>query len=287
MYGLPLSSHIDPAVSVYGLPASSMEQAQLRTMEAMAMRMAGMIREAQPSGPYRLAGWSFGGVLAYEIATQLIGADEEVEFLGLFDSIYVAGTEGATALSHDEFNSKDVLLSLVESQAQNNPSFATDEALQTAISRLKSNAPAMDLATLVGKCQEMSLAPEGWNHLTIAQVEQILARIHSYNRALFSYSAQRLPIAIHIFAAQDNSFRPFLGWNAVLPEDRIRATTVPGTHMSMMAAPDIEMLGNALSRAIRTSAAGPGESHDGPQKSTCARTGESGSESGDRGKQAG
>src|SRR5262249_5396616 len=118
MYGLPLSSHIDPAVSVYGLPASSMEQAPLRTMEAMAMRMVGMIREAQPSGPYRLAGWSFGGVLAYEIATQLIGADEEVEFLGLFDSIYDAGTEAATALFPDEFNSKDVLLSLVERRAQ-------------------------------------------------------------------------------------------------------------------------------------------------------------------------
>src|SRR5262249_14082769 len=257
MYGLPLSSHIDPAVSVYGLPASSMEQAPLRTMEAMAMRMVGMIREAQPSGPYRLAGWSFGGVLAYEIATQLIGADEEVEFLGLFDSIYDAGTEAATALFPDEFNSKDVLLSLVERRAQSNPSFATDETLQTAISRLKSNAPAMDLATLVWKCQEMSLVPEEWNQLTIAQVEQILARIHSYDRALFSYLAQRLPIAIHIFAAKDNGFRPFLGWNAVLPEDRIRATTVPGTHMSMMATPNIEMLGNALSRAIRTSAGRP------------------------------
>jgi len=40
----------------------------------------------QCSGPYRLAGWGFGGLLAYEIASQLIARDEEVAFLGLIDS---------------------------------------------------------------------------------------------------------------------------------------------------------------------------------------------------------
>ncbi|MFH7468197.1 thioesterase domain-containing protein, partial [Pseudomonas syringae group genomosp. 7] len=35
---------------------------------------------------YRLAGWSFAGVLAYEVATQLLGMDEAEAFLGLIDS---------------------------------------------------------------------------------------------------------------------------------------------------------------------------------------------------------
>jgi len=47
--------------------------------------MVQMIRAAQPMGPYRVGGWSFGGLLAYEIAAQLIAEDQEVEFLGLFD----------------------------------------------------------------------------------------------------------------------------------------------------------------------------------------------------------
>lgn len=46
-----------------------------------------VIRRAQPHGPYRLAGMSFGGIVAYEAAQQLIAAGEEVEFLGLFDSV--------------------------------------------------------------------------------------------------------------------------------------------------------------------------------------------------------
>jgi thioesterase domain-containing protein len=41
----------------------------------------------QPEGPYRIAGFSFGGILAYEVAAQLIGVDQQVEFLGLIDSV--------------------------------------------------------------------------------------------------------------------------------------------------------------------------------------------------------
>ncbi|MCW2882533.1 MAG: Polyketide synthase -like protein [Sphaerisporangium sp.] len=36
-----------------------------------ARRYVGVIRQGQPHEPYRLDGWSFGGVLAFEIARQL------------------------------------------------------------------------------------------------------------------------------------------------------------------------------------------------------------------------
>lgn len=44
------------------------------------------IRARQPRGPYNLLGFSFGGVLAYEIAQQLQAAGEQVELLVLLDS---------------------------------------------------------------------------------------------------------------------------------------------------------------------------------------------------------
>jgi thioesterase domain-containing protein/acyl carrier protein len=44
------------------------------------------LRTIEPDGPYRLAGWSFGGVLAYEMAQQLSAAGGEVEFLALLDA---------------------------------------------------------------------------------------------------------------------------------------------------------------------------------------------------------
>jgi phthiocerol/phenolphthiocerol synthesis type-I polyketide synthase D len=51
-----------------------------------ANRYVELIHEWQPEGPYRLGGWSFGGVLAYEIACQLSAAGHEVELLALLDA---------------------------------------------------------------------------------------------------------------------------------------------------------------------------------------------------------
>lgn len=44
------------------------------------------IRSRQPDGPYRLVGFSFGGVVAYEVAHQLRTLGQEVELLAVLDS---------------------------------------------------------------------------------------------------------------------------------------------------------------------------------------------------------
>jgi aryl carrier-like protein len=59
----------------------------LPTVEEMAREYADVVRETQPKGPYCLAGLSFGGVLAYELARQLRASGEEVRLLGLFDAM--------------------------------------------------------------------------------------------------------------------------------------------------------------------------------------------------------
>ena len=46
-----------------------------------------IIRRHQKTGPYRLVGMSFGGIVAYEVAQQLRDAGEEVTFLCLLDAI--------------------------------------------------------------------------------------------------------------------------------------------------------------------------------------------------------
>ncbi|MBO0517920.1 thioesterase domain-containing protein, partial [Streptomyces beijiangensis] len=44
------------------------------------------LREIQPTGPYALGGWCFGGVIAYEVAGQQRAAGEEIELLAAIDS---------------------------------------------------------------------------------------------------------------------------------------------------------------------------------------------------------
>ena len=59
--------------------------AKAKSVEELARVQIDGIRSIQPHGPYRLAGYSFGGLLALEIAHQLRRAGEAIELLFLLD----------------------------------------------------------------------------------------------------------------------------------------------------------------------------------------------------------
>jgi amino acid adenylation domain-containing protein len=56
------------------------------TIEALAHSYLGAVRTAVPKGPYLLGGWSFGGLVATEMARALRHAGEEIALLVLLDS---------------------------------------------------------------------------------------------------------------------------------------------------------------------------------------------------------
>ena len=61
-----------------------------KSLADLAIRYLAEIREVQPHGPYRLLGYSFGGMMAQTIAALLQADGEDVEFLGILDA-YPAG----------------------------------------------------------------------------------------------------------------------------------------------------------------------------------------------------
>jgi thioesterase domain-containing protein/acyl carrier protein len=64
------------------------------TIESMAANFVSHIRSVKPSGPYILGGYSFGGVLAFEAAKQLLEAGEAVSGVIMLDtSATLDGTE--------------------------------------------------------------------------------------------------------------------------------------------------------------------------------------------------
>ncbi|HEY8942988.1 MAG TPA: amino acid adenylation domain-containing protein, partial [Polyangiaceae bacterium] len=80
----------NPVYGVY-LPAeergvAAAAQGKHLSVEELAQGYLSAVRRQQPKGPYCLAGVSFGGVLAYEMAQQLRRAGEEVALLAMFDS---------------------------------------------------------------------------------------------------------------------------------------------------------------------------------------------------------
>ena len=84
---LGLVKHLPADRPVYALQAAGAEPGAtpLRTMSDLAASYIAAIRRVCPEGPYNVAGWSFGGYVAIEMARQL--ADEELARLILLDTI--------------------------------------------------------------------------------------------------------------------------------------------------------------------------------------------------------
>ena len=73
---------------VYGLqtPGLHGERPLYARIEDMAAHYIEAIRTVQPEGPYLLGGWSLGGIIAYEMAQQLIAQDQRIGHLLMLDS---------------------------------------------------------------------------------------------------------------------------------------------------------------------------------------------------------
>ncbi len=69
------------------VPCYGFERVPDGDLDQRVARHLALLCRIQPRGPYRLAGWSFGGALAYEAACQLTAAGEAVEFVALIDTM--------------------------------------------------------------------------------------------------------------------------------------------------------------------------------------------------------
>src|SRR6185436_6617260 len=69
-------------------------QRPLSRVEDIAAFYLAAIRQVQPCGPYLLAGWSFGGYVAFEMARQISDSGEQVDLLAMLDTaVWPRGAE--------------------------------------------------------------------------------------------------------------------------------------------------------------------------------------------------
>ncbi|OZM72919.1 non-ribosomal peptide synthetase [Amycolatopsis antarctica] len=83
-----LAARLDPGLPIHGLqsPGLTGDQAIPTGIAELASAHVRHIREVQPEGPFHLLGWSFGGIVAHAIATELRAQGAEVAMLAMLDS---------------------------------------------------------------------------------------------------------------------------------------------------------------------------------------------------------
>jgi thioesterase domain-containing protein/acyl carrier protein len=84
----PMTRRMTYRGAVIGIQARGLagKESPLPSVEAMAAEYLREVKERQPDGPYYLCGYSFGGLVAFEMARRLCESGDEVGLVGIFDT---------------------------------------------------------------------------------------------------------------------------------------------------------------------------------------------------------
>lgn len=242
-YARTLADALPDSQPVYACAAQGLQPGEtvLRSVPDMARRYLEELRKVAPHGPYRLGGWSFGGLVAYEMAHQLHAAGEQIEYLGLIDTY--AKTH-RTGIVHESL-----------------PLSETDAAL-LSLQSVAGNALHAQLATLAREeginamlrlAQAHDLVPPGLDH---ASLRRHLAVRHGIFEAGLAYVPPFLSLTVHLYTASLSgdaaaaTSDPSLGWQEILGR-QIRVTCIGGTHYSLIEPPLASVLSQAMTIAMR------------------------------------
>ncbi|MCK1735117.1 amino acid adenylation domain-containing protein, partial [Bradyrhizobium sp. 138] len=241
-----LAQEIDVDCPVYALPWPQFSAFQFSTLEKIASQASLAIREIQPRGPYRLSGYSSGGILAYAIAQHLLNLNEAVSFIGLIDVVLLANPSRTSPTQMIQ----EVALESLE---------LNDEKFEI----LNRFAGQSSISGLLEKAQTIGAIP-----LDRDLRNDILTyeRATQFQRALRLYQVPSLPVEIHQFYANrplrgrtrsrrtslgPEAISPLRGWDRILSAEAIHVVPIPGDHVTMMDVPENrQVLGRAISTAL-------------------------------------
>jgi thioesterase domain-containing protein len=83
-----LVRYLEPDQPAYGIQSQAMllDRTALTRVEDMARYYLPEVRAVQPHGPYHFLGYSFGGLIAFEMARQLHSLGDRIGLLGMLDT---------------------------------------------------------------------------------------------------------------------------------------------------------------------------------------------------------
>jgi thioesterase domain-containing protein len=247
----PLARHLAPSQALYGLRARGLDADDEpdTDVRAMAARYIEAIRTIVADGPYFLAGFSAGGIVAFEMAQQLSAQGHQVALLAIVDQ-----SPPNPVLSQWLWSPEELARFL-----QNLPLWIRDDMLRSRpdqlfrrtrgklrilwhrlLARIRPayRRPAIDIEAMFGVSQLPA---------------RFLKLLEANSRALAEYEPQRYPGRIDLFRARtDRLGRPRptdLGWGA-FAAGGVKIHPLPGTHASIVEEPNVRVLAERLTACL-------------------------------------
>lgn len=220
---------------------------ELTSIEERAKLYIKAIRQRQPKGPIILCGWSFGGLVAFEMARILMKAGERVFLVGLFDTASPHAMSNMTAQQYAE----NLLLSLkacthsfkinlgclpkLEDLVNNSRSQQIEACIKSIIDEIISTYGSPDNNSQSNKKSERYI------HYTNIVKANLIAALN-YNPILDEYS----PVincfnssqSINLYNSED------LGWSTHTKE--CLTTRIETNHFKLLEEPNVMQLVNYI-----------------------------------------
>jgi aspartate racemase len=215
-----MASYLGPDQPFYGLGQHfSGRRVRGARVEDRARDHVREIYAIQPRGPYYIAGHSFGGVIAYEIAQQLQNDGHEVAFLGLLDTAFPKPRPNRWRRLRDGILKQGCILTRLDAAGRCRHIV---HSLKVAVQwRLK--AAQCYAYHLFGK----SPPPD----LLTFYIDEILFD-RKYPKEQSSYRPQPYDGQGHFFKAS-NSSGDLTSWQAMVKRGLV-IHEIPGTHLTMI-----------------------------------------------------
>jgi len=249
-----LAGHLGTDQPFYGLQPFGIDglHPPLTSIEEMAARYIKALRQVQPQGPYQLGGWSFGGLVAFEMAQQLHRAGEQVSLLAILDTL--------APVSSNQLSFWDGLKFLLTTVSRSIYPFFLDYWLL-----ISDRLPRTSNFSISGL--QKIITPHAWlssleratiSHLIPQEtrlrmldeltIHRLMKIFYANSRAVLKYVPQPYPNAIALFRTSESprkSDDSTLGWNQ-LTTSNVQVHFVPGNHLTMLRKPHIQVLAEQL-----------------------------------------
>lgn len=224
-----LSRRLSPELPMYGLKPQLVDRLQQQTVSEIAADYLRALESVQRSGPYHLLGFSFGGLVAYEMAQQLHAAGRSVGLLAIMD-VAARWQPPASILKRISFHLRYLLLG----QSADRWGYLKQRLVNVVRSA----------------CLGPGGRPEDYvlNRLGLSPESQEIARAHWH--AYQQYAPAPFTGRVVVFRSkwQPPTASPYdhsLGWGR-LAQGGSEVHELPGTHSELFTEPNLGLLAGAL-----------------------------------------
>ncbi len=253
-YYRALGNLVSPTRPVYGLQAVGLDgfAAPLASVEAIADHNIREIRKVFPSGPWYLAGHSFGGKVAFEMSQQLRRAGEAVGLLVIFDT--PAPARAASTEREDWTDAQWLAVIAYEVGL-----FLGHDLGVTGCDLAALNLREQ-LALIAGRIRSVS------SELSSIGEAELLAQLNVYRwnyRMRYLPLGDLVPVPIALFQSTENEpgeeprsaeaarLRESVSWGwQRYSSSAVRVTRVPGNHVTMLLEPHVRTLADHLNQLL-------------------------------------